>query len=366
MFGETRLVDVVIALGFAAVAGAVILLVSGHHPGQALAVLLSGAFGSGPRIGETLINSVPLMFTGFAVALAFRGGLFNIGGEGQLIVGAIATAWIAGSVALPPALLISLAIVVGGLAGALWGAIPGVMKAKADANEIITTLMMSYIAFFLVEYLVVGPLKAPGVLPATPLLPESIRLIRFGSIIPGVDLGRLHVGLILAVVVAIFLSYLIRRTPFGFGLQALGRSQPAALYAGVSRPAMTAAALALSGAIAGVGGAVQVLGVSYRVSSSFSPGFGFTGIAVALLGNSSPVGVVFAAILFGALQTGGQVMQRTADTPSSIVVIVQGIVVGMIALRVRGNGKRSVWDHTNDALRRWSGTVRDRVQAGAR
>lgn len=366
MFGETRLVDVVLALAIAAGIGALILIASGHDPAQALAVLVSGAFGSRPRIGETLLNSVPLMFTGFAVALSFRGGLFNIGGEGQLLVGAIVTAWLAEMLPFGPVLLIPILIVAGGAAGAAWGAVPGIMKATADANEIITTLMMSYIAFFLVEYLVVGPLKAPGVLPATPLLSEGVRLPRIGDVVPGLDFGRLHMGLIVGVAVGAILTYVIRRTPFGFGLQALGRSQSAALYAGVSKPRMVAAVLTVSGALAGIGGAVQVLGVNFRVSSSFSPGFGFTGIAVALLGNSSPIGVIFAAVLFGALQTGGQVMQRTADTPASIVVIVQGLIVALIAVRVRRNGKPSVWDLTASSVKRQADRVRDRMQASAR
>lgn len=365
MFGQTRPADVGIALGAAGVVGAVVLLASGHDPGRALTMLVAGAFGSGPRIGETLVNSIPLMFTGFAVALSFRGGLFNIGGEGQFIVGAVVAAWLAGALSLPPALLVPVLVVAGGLGGAAWGLIPGAMKARSNANEIITTLMMSYIGFFLVEYLVVGPLKAPGVLPATPLLPEELRLPRFGGAVFGLDLGRLHVGLIVALVVAAVLAYAIRLTRFGFGLQTMGRSESAARYAGVSRPRMIVAAMTASGALAGIGGAIQVLGVNFRVSSSFSPGFGFTGIAVALVGNSSPFGVVVAAVLFGALQTGGQVMQRTADTPSSIVVIVQGVVVALIAIRVRRDDGDSVWSRATGAGQRWWAARRQRSRTVA-
>lgn len=318
---------------------AILLALTGDNPLAAMATLADGAFGSPPRAGETLASFVPLALTGLSVAIGFRAGLFNIGAEGQLLVGALGVAALAPALTGVPSLVsIPLLLVVGMLAGAAWGFIPGYLKAVRDANEVITTLMLSYVAFFLTEYLVTGPLKTDGVLPATDLLPEAMRLPRLtelgGAAMP--DFGRLHSGVFVALAVLAIGGFIAHWTTFGLRSRLVGRSTPAADYAGIDVRRTTIETMVLSGAVAGLAGAVQVLGVSYRLSSSFSPGFGFTGIAIALLGNLAIIGVLLAALLFAALQTGGQVMQRVSGTPSSIVTIVQGLVILFVATRVTG------------------------------
>ena len=349
LLSQSRPAASVFALLLALASGAVLLLIAGHEPLAAYLALLNGAAGSDSRLGETLMNAVPLILTGLAVGVAFRAGLFNIGAEGQLLMGAVVTAGLAPTLALPWFLTLPLLIVVGGLAGALWAFVPGLLKARLGANEVISSLMMSYIAFYVTEYLVVNPLKAEGVLPATELIPEANRLPRMGDVlsgvgqslglsaeeIPGDFLGRLHLGLPIALLVALGTSYLLWRTVPGFAIRILGLNPEAATYGGVRVGRAIILTMMLSGAIAGLAGAIQVLGVNYRMSSTFSPGFGFTGIAVALLGNITPVGIVLAAVLFAVLQTGGQVMQRSAEIPVAIVTIVQALVIFFVAVQLR-------------------------------
>jgi len=349
LLSQSRPAASVFALLLALASGAVLLLIAGHEPLAAYSALLNGAAGSDSRLGETLMNAVPLILTGLAVGVAFRAGLFNIGAEGQLLMGAVVTAGLAPTLALPWFLTLPLLIVVGGLAGALWAFVPGLLKARLGANEVISSLMMSYIAFYVTEYLVVNPLKAEGVLPATELVPEANRLPRMGDVlsgvgqslglsaeeIPGDFLGRLHLGLPIALLVALGTSYLLWRTVPGFAIRILGLNPEAATYGGVRVGRAIILTMMLSGAIAGLAGAIQVLGVNYRMSSTFSPGFGFTGIAVALLGNITPVGIVLAAVLFAVLQTGGQVMQRSAEIPVAIVTIVQALVIFFVAVQLR-------------------------------
>jgi len=317
-------------------------MLTGQDPVAAYGALVSGALGSDGRIGETLINTIPLILTGLAVAVGFRGGLFNIGAEGQLLLGALVAAAVAPVWGVPPLLGIPLLMLFGAAAGAAFAFIPGILKARLGANEVITTLMLSYVAFYISEYLIVNPLKEPGVLPATALIAEADRLPRVsdamaavGLVEPGGQLlGRLHLGLLVALLVAAAIAYLFSRTVPGFSIRLLGLNPEAARYGGVPIGRTIVMTMMLSGAIAGLAGVIQVLGVNYRMSSSFSPGFGFTGIAIALLGNVSAGGVVLAAGLFGMLQTGGQVMQRTAGTPSSIVTIIEGLVIFFVAVQL--------------------------------
>ena len=330
----------VVAIVVALTCAGVLLAATGTSPLLALSSLVDGAFGSSRRTGETLTSFVPLALTGLSVAVAFKAGLFNIGAEGQLLMGALAAA-VAGPRLgdLPAVLAVPIILILGTAAGALWGLIPGYLKAVRDANEVITTLMLSYIAYFITEYLITGPFKTQGVLPATDLLPESVRLPRLTELTAGAavpDFGRLHLGVVVAVLALAGIAFVAQRTTFGLRSRLVGRSVPAARYSGLDTRKTIIQSMSLAGALAGLAGAVQVLGVSYRLSSSFSPGFGFTGIAIALLGNLAAVGVLIAALLFAVLQTGGQVMQRTSGTPSSIVTIIQGLVILFVATRLSG------------------------------
>lgn len=340
MYGNVRPSTTVLSLVAAVAVGVVLLALSHHDPLSAFSALLDGAFGSDTRIGETLTNSTPLIFTGLAIAVGFRAGLFNIGAEGQLLAGALSVAAVARVVHVPRPVEVIVLLAAGAAGGAAWALVPGLLKARLNANEVITTLMMSYIAFYVSGYVIVHPLKAPGVLPATDLLPASDQLPLLGDVLSGFTglsptfLGRLHVGYPIALAAAAVFSYGLWRTVPGLAIRIVGLSPRAASYSGIRIGPTITGTMLLSGAVAGLGGAVQVLGVTYRVSSEFSPGFGFTGIAVALVGNVTGLGVVLAATLFSALQTGGQVMQREADTPVAIVDVIQGLIIFFVAVQV--------------------------------
>jgi len=274
--------------------------------------LAQGAFGSGAALSETLVNSTPLIFGGLAFALAARGGLFNIGIEGQLVLGGLVSGWI-GSLPLawPRLLHLPLALGLAALAGGLWGLLPGILKARNGTHEVITSIMLNYLSFRLTAYLVgpSGPLRS-GPLPATAPLVASARLDPLWSALVGFGLFR---------------------TRAGFRLRTVGSSQGAAQYAGISVTKVWIGAMVLSGALAGIGGAVEVLGLHYRYYDQFSPGYGFTAIAVGLVGNNHPLGVVLAGLLFGALNNGATAMQTLAGTPKDLVQILQSLVIFSVA-----------------------------------
>jgi ABC-type uncharacterized transport system permease subunit len=307
--------------------GGLLIAVAGRDPWLAYQALAQGAFGSGAALSETLVNSTPLIFGGLAFALAARGGLFNIGIEGQLVLGGLVSGWI-GSLPLawPRLLHLPLALGLAALAGGLWGLLPGILKARNGTHEVITSIMLNYLSFRLTAYLVgpSGPLRS-GPLPATAPLVASARLDPLWS---GT---RLSGGLLLALGLAALVGFGLFRTRAGFRLRTVGSSQGAAQYAGISVTKVWIGAMVLSGALAGIGGAVEVLGLHYRYYDQFSPGYGFTAIAVGLVGNNHPLGVVLAGLLFGALNNGATAMQTLAGTPKDLVQILQSLVIFSVA-----------------------------------
>lgn len=297
---------------------------------------------------ESLVVSTPYIFAGLAVALGFRGGLFNIGVEGQLFVGGLASAFVGYSITgLPLILHLPLALLAGMAAGALWGAIPGYLKARAGAHEVINTIMMNYIAFRLTDFLLQGgPMTRPDGLPITPEIQPSAYL---PAILPRPV--RLHAGFFLALAMAALVYWFLWKTTHGFEIRMTGANPRGARYAGVRLTRTVVLTMALSGALAGLSGANQVLGLDHRMVRAFSTGYGFDSIALALLGNSHPVGVVLAALLFGFLRAGAGRMQSVAGTPVEIIRIVQGMVIIFIAAPeiIRGLYRlRRV--HTEDAV----------------
>ncbi len=317
----------VLAVVLALLLGAVLVLIGGKSPVAAYSALLRGAFGGTGNMAETLINITPLIFTGLSVAFSFRCGLFNIGAEGQLIMGQVVSAWAGFALAgLPAVVHMPLALLAGVAAGAIWGAVPGYLKARLGVHEVINTIMMNYIALYLSHYLVIGPLKAPGPLPVTPTIAPAARLWRF------LPPTRLHLGVILAVA-AVWLVYcLLFRTTIGYEIRAVGQSQEAARYGGISVRRNIVLAMVISGGLAGAAGAVQVLGLQYKFLDIFSfTGYGFDGIAVALLGRNHPLGVLVAACLFGTLARGAILMQSIARIPKEIIGIVQATIVLVVA-----------------------------------
>ncbi len=278
-------------------------------------------------ITESLVASTPYIFTGLAVALGFKAGLFNIGGEGQFFMGSLGAVFVGYSlVGWPWYLHLPLAILAGFAAGAVWGAVPGWLKAATGGHEVVNTIMMNYIAYRLSDWLINGPMKAPGFRPVTPQIEASAALPRlFG------DPLRFNVGFFLALIVAVLVYWLLFKTTVGFTIRTVGANPDAARYSGMSITRTTVLAMVLSGGLAGLGGASQVLGVDYWVGQGFSAGYGFDAIAIALLGRSHPFGVVLAALLFGFLRSGATRMQSLAGIPIDIISIIQGLVIVFVA-----------------------------------
>lgn len=278
-------------------------------------------------VTESLTASTPYIFAGLGVALGFRAGLFNIGAEGQFFIGSLGAAFVGYSlIGWPWYLHLPLAILGGFVAGAIWGAIPGWLKAKTGGHEVVNTIMMNYIAYRLSDWLINGPMKAPGFRPVTPHIQVSAELPRlFG------DPLRFNVGFFLALLVAAVVVWLLFKTTIGFTIRAVGANPDASRYAGMSITRTVVLAMTLSGGLCGLAGASQVLGVDYWVGQGFSAGYGFDAIAIALVGKSHPVGVVLAALLWGFLRSGATRMQSLAGIPIDIISIIQGLVIVFVA-----------------------------------
>ena len=277
---------------------------------------------------ESLVQSTPFIFAGLAVALGFRVGLFNIGVEGQLFIGAI-TGTLAGYAihGLPAIIHVPLALLCGALGGAIWGFVPGFLKAKTGAHEVITTIMMNYIAFRFSDWVLKGPMADPTeYTPKSPWILESAQLPKlFDTPI------RFHIGFFVALLMAVLVYLFLFKTKWGFELRMVGSNQNAARYAGIKITVSTVVAMVLSGALAGLAGANEVLGINHRLSPAFSSGYGFDSIALALLGKSHPFGVILSALLFGFLRNGARSMQLTVGVPIDIVSILQAVILAFIA-----------------------------------
>lgn len=277
---------------------------------------------------ESLVASTPYIFAGLAVALGFRSGLFNIGVEGQLFMGAIFSAYVGYTfTGLPLFIHLPLALLAGMIGGGIWGFIPGWLKAKTGGHEVINTIMMNYIAFRFSEWLLSGPMKRPDSFnPVSPTVLESARLPRFFE-----SPIRFHAGFFLALLTAWLVYWFLFKTKWGFEFRTVGANKFAARYAGMNITFVTVAAMSLSGALAGLAGTNEVLGVNHNLALAFSAGYGFDAIALALLGKSHPFGVVLAALLFGTLRSGALGMQLDAGIPIDIISVLQAFILAFIA-----------------------------------
>ncbi len=329
-------ISTVLAIGV----GSLIIWAAGYDPGAAFAALFKGAFGGPRQIGETILRSTPLILAGLAVGYGFRAGLFNIGAEGQLMMGGLLAAWLGVQMAsLSPVVTIPTLLVAAALAGAAWAFIPAILKARVGAHEVITTMMFSHIARYLVAWLTAGPIKAPGQIPQTVSLTESAQIPRIVSLfsertieaLPFLNLGRAHLGILIALAAAIGIWLVLRYTTLGYENRAVGLSPWAAETAGISVQWTTVKALCISGALAGLAGGVEVMGLQHRIFDQFSAGVGFTGIAVALLAKNHPLGIIAAAVLFGALSAGSGTMQLEAGVSQKIILIIQALVIFFVA-----------------------------------
>jgi len=317
------------ALVLAFATASLLLLVAHIDPVVAYLALVQGSIGTEYAAGLSVARATPLVFTGLAVAIAYRAGLFNIGAEGQLQFGALAATMVALRLGSAP-----LAIIAGFAAGAIWAAIPGYLRARLQVNEVISTLMLNFVAIGSVVLMVAGPIgdrSAPY--PTTPLLPASSFL---PIIVPGTPL---HAGFVLAVVSAAGTYFFLYRTHLGFKIRAVGLNQNAARHAGFNVAQVMVLAMVVSGGVAGLTGAVEVLGVQHRLGEAWSSGWGFTGIAVAFLARSNPLAVLAAALLYGLLDAGSSNMQVVTGAPGALVSVIEGLpilyLLGILALARR-------------------------------
>jgi ABC-type uncharacterized transport system permease subunit len=320
-----------LAVPVAFVFGAVMILALGANPLDAYGALVTGAFGDVSGITQTLAKATPLLLVGIGICIAFRGGVINIGGEGQLLVGALATTALAVSFHdAPGIILLPLCLVIGTLAGAIWGGIPGILKARLGVNEILSTVMMNAIAVQLGNYLLRGPLIDPKEIELGTRIAQSALLPRSVWLPKLVPSTLLNAGAIIAVVMAILVYIFLWRTTLGYRIRAVGLNPNASRFAGIRVPFYQALSLVLGGAFAGLAGAIEVMGVQHRMLEGLSGGYGFTGIVAALFGSLHPLGAIPASILFGSLLVGADKMQRAVQVPSALISSLLGLVVLLV------------------------------------
>lgn len=324
-----HLIVPILSVIFGLFVGAIIMLVNGYDPIAGYAALWEGMVGNPNAIGETLRTMIPLILAGLSVAFAFRTGLFNIGVEGQLLVGWLASVWFGYAVSLPPFLHVPLSIAVAAIAGGIWGFIPGYLKGKYQVNEVIVTIMMNHIALYVTydlikRFIYAGDEKSYDIQPSASLSSEWLSSITDGS--------RLHWGIVVAIIAAIIMWFLLERTTIGYELKSVGFNRHASQYAGmrVSRNVMLS--MTIAGAFAGIAGAMEGLGTFQNMTAMTSfTGIGFDGIAVALLGANNAFGIIFSAFLFGGLKSAAPQMNFDANVPSELVNVIIACIIFFVA-----------------------------------
>lgn len=320
-----------IAIIISFIAGGILVYVFGKSPITAYKALFLGSLGDMNKFGETLVTTTTLILTGLSIAFAFRCGLFNIGAEGQFIMGGVAALWAGWAFeGLPPIIHVTITLLAGALAGGLWAGLVGWLKAKVGSHEVINSIMMNYIAMNLSNYLIMTVLNEPDKAFSVEIA-ASAKLWRFAEKFVQFKYSRLHTGIIIALLVALIAYYLLNKTVRGYEIRAVGYNPSAAEYGGINVSKNIILAMFISGLFSGLAGGIQTAGVQYRVNNLFGfTGYGFDGISVALVGNNHPIGVILSAILFGALQKGGPMMQ-VEGIPKEVVGIIQGIIILFVA-----------------------------------
>ena len=324
-----KIIPQLIAIFIAFLVGSMVLLATGFSPIEAYGALIVGAFGDIYAIGQTLTQATPIIFTALAFLFAFKAGLFNIGAEGQFLVGAFAAAIVGISFnGLPNIIHISLALLAGAFFGGLYAFIPAILKTKFGAHEVITTMMLTYVAIYLTGYLVTDIFKAPGWVSQTPLISPTAELPR---ILPPTQLSA---SIFLGIILVILTYFTLQKTVLGYEIRAIGLNPLAAENGGINVKKGLILSLVISGALAGIGGAGEILGVHKRFIDGFSPGYGWDGLAVALIGGLNPFGSFLAALLIGIIRSGGMTMNRVTGVPIDIVTILQALVILFVAAPV--------------------------------
>ena len=348
-----------LAILAALLVGSLFFLPFGANPLEAYSAMFRESFGNLRGIGFSLVRATPLIFVGLGTIFAWRSGFFYLGFEGAILTGAAMAVWVALLTApeaaigpLPPLLFFPLVFAASFAAGGVWAGIVGILRARFEGNEVIISLMMNFVAIFLINYLVSGPLRAPGDLPQTPRIPEATAL---PFIIPGT---RAHAGILAALVAALVVWLILRKTPLGYQLIVAGLSPRAARYGGINVENRLILAAFVAGGLGAWAGLVEVLGVQFRLLDGLAEGTGFIGIVAALLGKLHPAGVVVASILYAGMGVGADVMQRRAGVPSSVIFTIQSLIVLFILasdilryyrINWPGLGSTSSTDPSNEA-----------------
>ncbi|GER85432.1 ABC transporter permease [Thermogemmatispora aurantia] len=313
-----------LAIGLALLLGAVVMLISGFSPLDAYSGLFQGAFGTLPQFAETLNEATPLLLIGLGIAVAFRAGAFNIGGVGQEYLGALAAVVVGGKfTGLPGWLHLALATAAGFVAGGLWAAPAALLKVRFGINEVITSILLNYIAIYFIDYMISGPIHAPGFTAAPTSFPVQ-QDATFPILVRGSDLNA---GFFLALLALLVIFVLLRYTTWGYRMRLVGLNREAARHAGVHVDRVYLLSFFISGALAGLAGAIEILGYRYQLITGFAPNTGYDAIAVALLGGLNPGGVGLAALFFGALANGASAMEAIAQLPSQLADIVRTLAI---------------------------------------
>ena len=336
--------------------GGIMLLVLKANPIVAYAAMISGAAGSLSGVTQSLVKATPLLLVGLGICIAFRANVINIGGEGQIILGAIIATWFPLTFnTLPGWLLIPATLVLGFLAGAAWGFVPGILKARLKVNEILSTIMMNAIALQFMYLLIRGPLMDPAGVANGTFLAQSAALPRQAWLPRLVPQTTLHAGAILAVLLAVAVYFFLWRTTIGYRIRAVGLNPDASRHSGINVAFYQALSLTLAGGFAGLAGAIEIMGVQHRLLDGITGGYGFTGIVAALLGSLHPLGVIPASIIFGGLLVGANEMQRSVQVPSSLI----NVILGMVVLFVSGS---AIWSRRWAARRKLGETQEAQVE----
>jgi len=309
------------AIALSLIGGAIVIMLVGEDPWLVLRTLLRGAFGSPERVAGSLLQATPIMLSGVAACVAFRGGLFNIGIEGQLYMGGFAAAWVGFTFALPAVIHLPLAMLAAMLAGGLWILLPAFFRARYGTNEVVSTILSNYVAILLTSYLTISVFKRPGGWSETAPIAASAELPQL------FEFSRVNVGLFLALVLALALHVFLTRTSTGYSVSAMGTNVRFAEYGGINVRRYTFFVLLASGAIGGLAGGVETLGVHHRFMEGFAPGFGFDGVIAALLANGNPIGTIGAALFFGALRSGSLLLEVDTEASREIITVVQALII---------------------------------------
>jgi simple sugar transport system permease protein len=317
----------ILALICSLLVGSLVLLMAGFNPVLAGASILNGAFGSKIAISQTLLKSTPLLIIGIAVAIAFKGAAFNIGAEGQFYAGALGATlceMVFHKAPISSVAIITLCLFTAFAFGALWGTIPGYLKAARGASEVVTSVMLTSVMVLFVRFMVQqgGPIAEPR-----GFYPETLEIVDIAKLPYVWNKTRLHFGFIIALFVVVVVYLILEKTTWGFKIKATGQNALAAEYAGINTGIVTIVTMGLSGAIAGLAGGIEVLGTSWKLYAGLSPGYGYNAIAVALLGRLNPFGIIISALLFGMLNTGSNQMARSIGIPSTVASVLQALVL---------------------------------------